>query len=148
MDLTERENQMLEVVQDFINRNRYHNVRIGGSLALKLQGVDLGREPHDIDLIANVRANELSAPDIWNCVSDKRLSQLESTPFKDIFYGFDIDVIESDYYGENTVEIDGFPVDSIENVLKAKVSYICNSMTFDDVKTKHKNDIIQTLKSL
>lgn len=149
--LSQNEIEMLECAKLILNE--LHNIRVGiclgGSLALKLQGFDVGRECHDIDIISNSRADNLWIPSHWKARSEENLSQLESAPFIDSIYGFDIDVLQADtFLGETRVVVDGIECDSVRSILTTKLKYITDTEVFDVVREKHISDIFSVLNAL
>jgi hypothetical protein len=112
------------------------NLVLGGSNALKLHGLDLGREPSDIDLIIyRPTVEQQRFLELTQKTNGQRKSEFDNpeykfrvTKFKSPKGNFNLDVIVSEEeIPQNLLSIDilenRFKIQSVSNIIKAKTGY-------------------------
>lgn len=127
--------KLLEVADLFLKMNP--SLILTGSLMLKLRGYDLGREPHDIDLVGDVMYydDEVVLPEGTKILSEN-LDSMEYCDIKVEYNGIIIDIMYSD---EDFEEVDGRKLSFVEELIYQKRIF---AQQDNDAAQKHKDDII------
>ena len=128
--------KLYEIAKEIINLNVEFDCALTGTLMLKLRGIDLGREPHDIDLIVNKQLNEIQ-PDlkIPNGFQQRSSFYPESVSFeKD---GIILDIMYSE---EQRYSVEGFRIGNIDSLLVAKDHFSRHDKN-PESREKHLKDI-------
>ncbi len=126
-------NNLLNVAKEILELNE--SASLTGTLMLKIRGIDLGREPSDIDIIINGYAPRIKLPDHFNACETSLASDGSGIKYK---YGdICIDVMSSQ---ETPELVDGVQLGTIEGLVSAKRSY---SLQDNDSSKKHRDDIIK-----
>ena len=127
-----KETELLRIAKEILDLNP--NAMLTGSLMLKLRGIDLDREPHDIDIIIGDYAGNVAIPSQMNVVEDEGSG---ANWKKYITPDFAVDVLASPELYETI--IDGIKVASVQSLIKAKLMFIENGTDHDG---KHKKDLL------
>ncbi|MFP4019100.1 MAG: hypothetical protein ACLFUH_07610, partial [Bacteroidales bacterium] len=111
------------------------NCSITGTLMLKIRGIDLGREPKDVDiLICDYAPNIKFPPDM----KAKQIGQAsDGSGAKYQYDGVIIDVLSD---GEEPEIIDGWRLGTLKKLLGVKYEY---SKQANEDAQKHYNDLIK-----
>lgn len=126
-------NDLLTVAKQILKANPAASLT--GSLMLKLRGIDLGREPTDIDILIPDYAFNVIVPDGMEFTEAEFASDGCGTKYD--FNGIKIDVMSS---GEEPEIIDGINLASVKELIKMKYTFAKQ----DGPKSeKHKNDLIK-----
>lgn len=112
---------------------------VSGTHALQLQGINLKREPHDLDLM------------IVHSYNTKVLEKYRR--FFRFLYKYEgpyIDWMEEKWEtsDEDFITIDGILCSTVEGIIKAKQILIDSGRLSDDKMEKHRNDIIEIEKQM
>lgn len=127
--------QKLEVARWIIDNNS--RMLLTGSIMLKERGIDLGREPNDIDILVVGEDNieDVFLPPLASVEDvDTRDGYIVKARYK--YLGTKIDFIAQD--GERNIGLDYLA--SVENLLEKKREYVEADTNPDSVQ-KHKRDI-------
>lgn len=140
MNFTENENELLRIAKMFLDVNE--KACLTGSLMLKLRGIDLGRECHDIDiLLVKEKAVNVIKPFELNLKDGESGSDGCSMCFLQE-NGVKIDILST---GSETTEIiNGYKLGSISELIKTKERYIKKDLVPDK---KHVSDL-EILKTI
>jgi len=125
--------KQLEIIKAIQKLNP--NSLVTGTIALKLHGIDLGREPGDIDILINDYAPNIKMP------SDLYSIHITSTASDGMGAKFDFDGCKVDVLSNDTEEFDiinGIKCSKVAPILRAKKLY--SKQTLGD-PTKHDKDI-------
>jgi hypothetical protein len=127
-------NDLLSIAKQILEANPAASLT--GSLMLKLRGIDLGREPSDIDiLIYKDYAFNLVIPEGMDFKESEFAS--DGCGIKYDFNGIKIDVMSS---GEEPEIVDGINLASVKELIKMKYTFANQDGPKAD---KHKNDLIK-----
>lgn len=125
---------LLNIAKRLINEN-YTNMCLGGSLMLKYRGIDLGRDPHDIDLVIYEKDTTFKIPTGMNVVLERKASDGYSDVYS--YKGITIDVL----VGSDTPEIiNGIPCGTVKQLMEAKYKYSLKGM---GSSKKHHDDLVK-----
>ncbi|WP_455994914.1 hypothetical protein [Porphyromonas endodontalis] len=127
--------QKLEVARWIIDNNS--RMLLTGSIMLKERGIDLGREPNDIDILVVSRdgiSGLILPPLATEIETNSDEGYIVKARYK--YLGTKIDFIAQD--GERNIGLDYLA--SVENLLKKKREYVETDTNPDSVQ-KHKRDI-------
>ena len=125
---------ILEVAKELLDLNE--NASLTGTLMLKLRGIDLCREPNDIDILINDYAVNINFNKDFEAEILSNKSYRE-TSVKYKYKGFVIDVISSNEIPEI---VNGWRLGSIDELMKAKYEY---SKQDNASAQKHYDDLIK-----
>jgi len=132
--LTVDECQLLSHVTEWQEANSNHQVIIGGSLALKLQGIYLKRECHDLDLqIPGVQPKEIGEPNGFRLKNPDE--DLPSWNDSVLFYKNDaisVDVLYNQIPDEFINSVNGLLVVSPAWIVASKKYYIMNFINYNE----------------
>lgn len=132
--------KLKKIAKEILDANPKQNICVGGTLMLAMRGIDLGREPEDIDIIINDYAPEIEMPDSFE-QTESIGSGATHLRFEHKESGVKVDVIS----GYDRVEVmDGIKIGTIQKTIDAKREYISNDT---DPDGKHKQDM-KILKQL
>lgn len=106
---------------------------LSGSLMLKIRGIDIGREPSDIDIVLNEYAAKFIIPPDYEVTEETVGSGLTSRCIR--LNGIKLDILSNN---EQFDEINGFRVAKVENLVKEKIRY---ANQHNDSAEKHKKDL-------
>lgn len=125
---------ILAVAKELLDLNP--NASLTGTLMLKLRGIDLGREPHDIDILFKDFADNFKFP------ADAEVENLNEksyhyTTIKYKYKGFIIDVLSCNTPPEI---VNGWRLGSVEELMQAKYEY---SKQDNASAQKHYNDLVK-----
>lgn len=126
--------EIFNVAKELLDLNS--NASLTGTLMLKLRGIDLGREPNDIDILINDYAVNIN----FNKDFEVEILSNESyreTSVKYKYKGFVIDVISSNEIPEI---VNGWRLGSIDELMKAKYEF--SKQDYESAK-KHYDDLIK-----
>lgn len=123
---------LIEIAKQILALNP--NASLTGTLMLKLRGIDLGREPHDIDILICDHAPAIVFPESWVLV-EKGISS-DGCSAKYEYNGIIIDVLS---HGEKPDIIDGIQVGKLQSLLDAKYRY---SLQGNSEAQKHHDDLV------
>ena len=132
-----REELLIDIANKFIELNP-NTIAIGGSLMLKLRGIDIGREIHDLDLITNEHVLTINIPEGIGLYNKDGKSPYAGGSMKCqcIDNDLTIDILSS----LETIDIiNGIPLGSIQALIEAKIKY---AQQDNDDAIKHQNDLI------
>ena len=129
----EKGKSILEVAKQILDLNP--QALLTGSLMLKIRGIDLGREPHDIDILIRDFAPNIIFPKDSNVKEIGVASNGEGAKYN--VDGFIVDVMSS---GEAPSVYKGWRLGSVEELMNAK--YIYSTQKNDSAK-KHYDDLIK-----
>ena len=125
--------KLIEIAKKIHDANE--NCCITGTLMLYLRGIDLGREPKDIDiLICDYAHNITFPPEIEVEIID---GASDGSGIKYKYKEFVIDVLSN---GEQPEIVNGWRLGTIENLMQKK--YIYSKQDIPDAK-KHYDDLIK-----
>lgn len=115
------------------------NASLTGTLMLKLRGIDLGREPSDIDILICDYSPNITFPKYMEVESIKNASDGSDSRFKYIENGhiMMIDVLSD---GEEPEIVDGLKLGSVEELMNQKYWY---SLQGNDNSKKHREDLVK-----
>ena len=132
-----REELLIDIANKFIELNP-NTIAIGGSLMLKLRGIDIGREIHDLDLITNEHVLTINIPKGIGLYNKDGKSPYVGGSIKCQCIDNDvtIDILPSN---ETIDIINGIPLGSIRGLIEAKIKY---AQQDNDDAIKHQNDLI------
>ena len=102
---------------------------------LKLRGIDLGREPHDIDILICDHAPNIVFPADWNVIDKGYASDGHSAKYE--YNGIVIDVMSD---GERPEIVDGIALGQLKSLLDAKYRY---SLQNNSEAQKHHDDLVK-----
>lgn len=124
---------LLETAKCILDLNP--NCSLTGTLMLKLRGIDLGREPKDIDLLIFDNAVNIKFPEGF----DLKLigNSSDGTSAKYLFNDFIVDVLSD---GEKPEIINGWRLGTLEKLMEAKYLY---SKQDNPSAKKHYEDLIK-----
>lgn len=122
--------KLLEITKELCDLNK--DLSITGTLMLKLRGIDLGREPHDIDLLIPT-GTTLILPK----TAVKTKSDYGDGSEKYEYNGFKIDILSSE---EKPEIINGWKLGSIEQLMGAKFKYTKQG---NKSSNKHYDDLVK-----
>lgn len=127
--------EILKLVKEVLELNKQYDLAIGGSVCLKLMGIDLGREPQDIDIaskesILNLR---LSVPEGWYQYTGQTANR---AIFKNDSSYIKIEFLYSP--SEKTTIIDGIKCDNLSSIVDAKKLYASRGV---NSSKKHQDDL-------
>jgi len=122
---------LLEIAKKIMAVNP--TVSLTGTLMLKLRGIDLGREPHDIDLLIFDYAPNISFPDEMKVEHIGYASDGSSAKFK--YEDIIIDVLSN---GEQPELVDGVLCGRLESLIEAKKRYAGQT---NEQAAKHRADL-------
>lgn len=125
---------LLNIAKRLLNEN-YTNMCLGGSLMLKYRGIDLGRDPHDIDLVIHGKNDTFNIPTGMNVVLERKASDGYSDVYS--YEGVTIDVL---YGGDVPEIINGIPCGTVAALMKAKYKYSLKGM---GSSKKHYDDLVK-----
>lgn len=128
--------KLLTVAKEILDLNP--TAILTGTLMLKLRGIDLGREPHDIDILLRDYATTIILPSsLYSHVENSTSSDESCSKFS--YDDINIDVMSSN---EDFDIVDGYRLAKVENLLKVKCLYSKQ----DNINAKkHIDDIITIL---
>lgn len=126
--------EILEVAKELLDLNE--NASLTGTLMLKLRGIDLGREPNDIDILINDYAVYINFNKDFEAEILSNKSYRE-TSVKYKYKGFVIDVISSNEIPEI---VNGWRLGSIDELMKAKYKF--SKQDYEGAQ-KHYDDLIK-----
>lgn len=132
-----REELLLDIANKFIQDNP-NKIAIAGSLMLKIRGVDLGREIHDLDLITNHHPLTIVIPkeiEYYKKEEQPPTIYLDGS-LKCQYNDITIDILQSD---ETIDMVNGIPLGSLEKLIEAKIKYAQQNNIQAE---KHKQDLI------
>lgn len=126
---------LLKIAKDILDLNEYASLT--GTLMLKLRGIDLGREPEDIDILIRDYATNIKLPEYLE--KDAKTSGMASdgSGIKLRYNGILIDVMSS---SEEPEKINGYNLASVKGLIEAKYRY---SLQDNTMAKKHYNDLIK-----
>ena len=125
--------KILQVAKKIHDANE--NCCITGTLMLKLRGIDLGREPKDIDILICDNAPNITFPPDFEVENIGQASDGSGAKYKHGDYI--IDVIRD---GEQPEIVDGWRLGTVEKLRQAKHHY---SKQNNADAEKHHNDLIK-----
>lgn len=131
-------NKLLDIITEIQNLNPEYSFIITGSLALYLNGVDLKREIHDIDLLVDFKDNKNI---IQNINVNGEMIKIRSGNNSIGYHLTEHDIIIDTFLydgKEDYRQINNFKVALVENIALAKKYYVENKT---DNNNKHKNDL-------
>lgn len=108
---------ILNIAKEILNLNK--TAYLTGTLMLKLRGIDLGREPKDIDILVNDYATNIILPKKWKNIEHLGFSS-DGSGVKYRYNNVIIDIMSSN---ETPEMINGFNLASVEGLMKAKYIY-------------------------
>ena len=106
-----------------------------GTMMLKLRGIDLGREPHDVDILIRDYAPCIIMPEDMNAEEIGRASDNCGIKYK--FNDVIIDILSD---GEEPELVDGIRLGTVDGLMKAKYLY---SQQNNDSAKKHREDLVK-----
>lgn len=122
--------KLLEIVKELCDLNK--DISITGTLMLKLRGIDLDREPHDIDLLIPT-GTTLILPK----TAVKTKSDYGDGSERYEYNNFKIDILSSE---EKPEIINGWKLGSIEQLMEAKFKYVKQG---NRSSNKHYDDLVK-----
>jgi len=125
---------LFEIAKKILDANG--SCSLTGTLMLKIRGIDLGREPKDIDILIYDYAEKINFPFEVEEMAGIMGSDGSSVKFK---YGDVIIDVLSD--GERPEEVDGWRLGTLDGLMKAKYAYSKNQN--DPQSEKHYNDLVK-----
>lgn len=125
---------ILEVAKELLDLNE--NASLTGTLMLKIRGIDLGRDPHDIDILFDDFADNFKFP------ADAEVENLSEesyhyTAIKYKYKGFMVDVLSCATPPET---VNGWRLGSVQELMKVKYEY---SKQNNASAQKHHDDLIK-----
>jgi hypothetical protein len=125
--------ELLELAKKILDLNP--NASLTGSLMLKIRGIDLGREPHDIDILIRDYAPKCVLP------SDLKIEKSNAsscgTGIKYKCGDIEIDIMSS---SEEPEIIDGWRLGKVQELMEAKYDYFKKE---GEVAKKHYDDLVK-----
>lgn len=125
---------LLNIAKRLLNEN-YTNMCLGGSLMLKYRGIDLGRDPHDIDLVIHGKDTTFKIPTGMNVVLERKASDGYSDVYS--YKGITIDVLVG---GDTPEIINGIPCGTVKQLMEAKYNYTLKGLSS---AKKHYDDLVK-----
>lgn len=125
--------KLLKIAKSILDINP--NSALTGTLMLKLRGINLGREPHDIDILLCDYAPNIKFPDDLKVKHIGLASDGSGSKYE--YDGIIIDILSSN---EEHDVIDGLRLGSVEKLMDAKYRY---SLQNFDNSTKHHDDLVK-----
>ena len=115
------------------------NASLTGTLMLKLRGIDLGREPSDIDILICDYSPNIIFPKDMEVESIKNASDGSDSRFEYHEDGHKviIDVLSD---GEEPEMVDGVRLGAVKGLMRAKYNY---SLQDNDSAKKHHDDLVK-----
>lgn len=145
MKLTE---ELKIAVKELLAANEHS--RVGGSVALILKGFDLRRPSGDIDIIVN--SLNLKLPKNFVILSEDekggRASDPTNTCVMHLPTGHIFDILEAKTWNENFIEVSGFRLDDVSDIVKSKVEYVLKPHLSDKIRAKHISDLLLILPNI
>ena len=138
-----------DALKAFIEANKNLHARLGGSLALKLHGLDLCRKPKDVDVI--VAHTGISLPEGFVILEENipgRASDPKNLAVKHLPSDLALDVLEANTFEEKFNVDEGFPLEHPFPILKAKLEYVFKPQLSDATRHKHAQDIAVILPQI
>jgi len=126
---------ILKIARDILDCNQ--SAVITGSLMLKIRGIDIGREPHDIDILLDDYAANFIFPVNYSVNEDCEKAESRGAFSRVYIDTVKIDIISS---SEPFDVIDGYRVASVEFLVKAKMRYAREP---GEGSQKHFNDLLR-----
>lgn len=141
MNLTEKENQLLEVAIQVIDLNRNIWAALTGSLMLAVRGIEKNREANDIDIICGCLCEideglPIVPEGFKQTDMDGRKSQVDSISFENS-EGIKIDFLFSE---EKTEDVEGVQCGNVSDMMIAKNNYSLFDLS-PESKLKHTQDL-------
>lgn len=125
--------RMIEIAKKLHDANE--NCCLTGTLMLKMRGIDLGREPKDIDILVNGEINDFKFPD---GIDTQKISEDSSGEGIKLKCGdFIVDLLPSE---EKPEVVNGFRVGSVKCLMDAKYNY---SKQDNPSAQKHHADLVK-----
>lgn len=132
---------LMVIAERLLNENP--NMCLGGSLMLKYRGIDLGRDPHDIDLVMidpkTYKQNDLKIP----AGMDIKYSKKASDGYSSEAYSYNGITIDILVCKETPEIINGLPCGTVDKLMKAKYKYTQSELTSANSKQKHYDDLVK-----
>lgn len=125
--------KLLKIAKILLAENE--NASLTGTLMLHLRGIDLGREPKDIDILISDYAPTIKFPKGFNVEQTGQSS--DGSGAKYLHDNIIIDVLSD---GEKPDIINGWRLGTLEKLMEQK--YIYSKQDNDDAK-KHHDDLIK-----
>lgn len=124
--------ELLHIAKTILDVNPHSS--LGGSLMLYVRGIDLGREPHDIDILIVDHACNIIIPKSLGLVEDSISSDGCHSSYK--IGDVKVDILSC---GESFEEVNGWRLCSIKRLMDVKFEYYLKG---GSCKDKHYNDLI------
>ncbi len=124
--------KLLSIAKQILDENP--NASLTGTLMLKLRGIDLGREPHDIDILICDNAPCIKFPNTFEVVKQIGAAS-DGSGAKYKYCDYVIDVLSC---GEEPELVDGFRLGTIEGLINKKYIY---SQQSNEESKKHHEDL-------
>ena len=130
---------LLEVAKWITDNN---SVGLTGSMMFKLRGIDLEREPHDLDFIGfegtQDKIDKIKVPKGFLYRSqDGKGSAVESV----VFYNKELDIKLDFMYSEEDIDFDlDIPLGDLQECIQKKIGYAVNDKS-EESRTKHLSDL-------
>ncbi len=127
---------LLEIAKQILDVNP--NASLTGSLMLKIRGIDLGREPHDIDILICDYAPNIVFPDGFKVEDAGHASDGSGAKYRhdDII----IDVLSN---GEEPEIYNGWKLGTVEALMRMKYEF---SKQDNENAKKHNNDLVKMIE--
>lgn len=126
-------NNLLIMAKQLLDVNP--NASLTGSLMLKIRGIDLGREPHDIDILLKDQVPNIIFPEDFN-IDTKNLAS-DGISARYCYNNIIIDILYSE---EEPEDYNGWRLGTIDSLMRAKYRYIKQDSNSTE---KHYNDLIK-----
>ena len=124
---------LLEIAKKILEINE--NACLTGTLMLKLRGIDLGREPHDIDILISDYAPNIKIPEGMKLEECGHSSDGSHAKYK--YKGVEIDILSD---GEEPEIVNGLKLGTVEKLIEKKYLY---SIQNNSSAEKHHKDLIK-----
>lgn len=131
--LTPTETAMLELAKRFLSINEWASLT--GTLMLKVRGINIGREAHDIDILLRDYAQNVIIPEGLTFIEKTGGSGMNHRVLD--FDGILVDILSD---GEQPEIVDGLQLGTLAGLMSAKLGFILNNT---DVNGKHRNDLVK-----
>lgn len=127
-DLDENEKKLAEIAIWMIENNP--SLHIGGSLLLKMNGIDIKRKVHDIDLVSsdsNKDISEYECPENFEIYQDETVKHNVYSPYR--FKSKSEEIFIDILFNENDGENDGKIFSDLSSLVDAKFLYLAKSLS-------------------
>jgi predicted metal-dependent phosphotriesterase family hydrolase len=127
--------EILKLAKEVLELNKQYDLAIGGSICLKMMGIDLGRNPLDIDIVSKESMLDLKlvVPEGWYQYTGRTANR---AVFKNDSNYIKIEFLYSPS-GSTTI-IDGIKCDNLNSIIDAKKLYISKGV---NSSKKHQDDL-------